>query len=134
MARILIVGCGCRGGMLAKALLAKGYAVRGTSRRAERVAGIEAVGAEAILADPERLTTLLPHLEGVSALCWLMASAAGDHDSVGPLHGARLQALAESLIDTHVRGLVYEAAGSVPASVLAEGAHVARHAQAAHRI
>src|SRR3989442_5790565 len=122
MARVLVVGCGCRGGGLARALLARGYSVRGTSRRSEHLTRIEALGAEAVLADPGRLTTLLPHLEGVSALCWLMASAAGDRESVAALHGARLQALVESLVGTHVRGLVYEAAGSVSAPILPEGA------------
>ena len=33
MARALIVGCGCRGRLLGKELLAQGWAVRGTSRR-----------------------------------------------------------------------------------------------------
>ena len=71
MARVLVVGCGCRGGELAIALLERGYAARGTSRRQVRLGEIEALGAEPALADPDRLATLLPHLEGVSALCWL---------------------------------------------------------------
>jgi nucleoside-diphosphate-sugar epimerase len=134
MARVLVVGCGCRGAELAVALLERGYAVRGTSRRGERLSAIESLGAEAVLADPDRLATLLPHLEGVSALCWLMGNATGAPDAVAALHGERLRSLAESLVDTHVRGLVYEAAGSVHPDALERGAEIARAAGAAHRM
>jgi Trk K+ transport system NAD-binding subunit len=41
LARVLIVGCGCRGVVLARSLLADGHAVRGTTRRPERAAVIE---------------------------------------------------------------------------------------------
>jgi len=75
VARVLLVGCGCRGGELAKALLERGHAVRGTTRDESRFEAIAAAGAEAALADPDRLMTLMPHVEGVSVLCWLMGSA-----------------------------------------------------------
>jgi len=42
LARALIVGCGCRGRELGRALLAEGWAVRGTSRREAGLAEIEA--------------------------------------------------------------------------------------------
>ena len=65
MARVLIVGCGCRGRALAAALVDEGHAVRGTTRaRGVGSPAIEAAGAEAVLADPDRLATLLPHLPG----------------------------------------------------------------------
>ena len=134
MARVLVVGCGCRGGELAIALLERGYTVRGTSRRRVRLGEIEALGAEPALADPDRLATLLPNLEGVSALCWLMGNATGEPEAVAALHDARLEALAESLVDTHVRGLVYEAAGTADPAALARGAEIATAAQAAHRM
>ena len=62
MARALIVGCGCRGRALAGELVTAGHEVRGTTRRSERLAEIEATGAEAVLADPDRLATVVPQL------------------------------------------------------------------------
>jgi nucleoside-diphosphate-sugar epimerase len=130
MARVLIVGCGCRGRALAQRLAAEGYAVRGTTRDPARTADIEAAGAEAVVADPDRLTTLLPRLAGVSAVCWLLGSAEGAPD----LQGARLRSLLERLVDTPVRGVVYEAAGSVDGGLLAEGAAIVREASTRWRI
>ena len=121
MARVLIVGCGCRGRMLAGALIADGHAVRGTTRDPAMLGEIEAVGAAGVLADPDRLATLMPALEQVSALCWLMASATGTPERVAALHGPRLRSLLEALVDTHVRGVVYEAAGDVDGELLAAG-------------
>ena len=128
MARVLIVGCGCRGRALAAALVADGYAVRGTTRRAAGAAQIEAGGAQAAVADPDRLATLLPQLEGVGAICWLMGSARGEPERVAELHGPRLRSLLEHLVDTPVRGFVYEAAGAVEAARLDEGAALVRDA------
>ena len=122
MARVLIVGCGCRGRQLAQALAAEGHSVRGTSRSPEALPEIEAAGAEAAVADPDRVGTLLPLLQGVSAVCWLMGTA----DAAEPLHGPRLRALQEKLVDSPARGLVYEAAGRVDAALLAEGAAIVR--------
>jgi hypothetical protein len=134
LARILIVGCGCRGRELAGALVESGHAVRGTTRREDSLAAIEAVGAEAVLADPDRLSTVMPHLDGVSALCWLMGSASGGADAVAALHGPRLESIATKLVDTHVRGLVYEGAGTVAPELLSEGAAVARRVGASNRM
>ena len=58
---------------------------------------------EAAGVDPDRLATVTPRLEGVTVLCWLF----GD-DSREALHGDRLAALLEYLVDTPVRGFVYE--------------------------
>jgi hypothetical protein len=130
MARVLIVGCGCRGSALARRLAADGYAVRGTTRDPTRTAAIEAAGAEAVVADPDRLATLVPRLAGVSAICWLLGSAEGAPE----LHGARLRTLLERLVDTPVRGVVYEAAGSVDSGLLAGGATIVREAADRWRI
>jgi nucleoside-diphosphate-sugar epimerase len=124
VARVLIVGCGCRGQALARELRAAGHAVRGTTRDPARLAEIEAAGAEAVVADPDRLGTLMVQLDGVSVLCWLMGSAAAE------LHGPRLRTLLERLVDTPVRGVVYEAAGSVPPELLESGAAAVRAASA----
>ena len=95
MARVLIVGCGCRGRSLAATLSGEGHAVRGTTRREEALGEIRASGAEAVLADPDRLATMLPQLEGVSVVCWLISEG-------------RLETLLERLVDTPVRAFVYE--------------------------
>jgi uncharacterized protein YbjT (DUF2867 family) len=128
VARVLIVGCGCRGRELAWELRAAGHAVRGTTRAREHTAEIEAAGAEPVLADPDRLGTLMKQLHGVSLLCWLMGSAEGA--TAEALHGPRLRTLLERLVDTPVRGVVYEAAGSVLPEVLAGGAAAVREASA----
>jgi len=127
VARILIVGCGCRGRALAVSLVADGHAVRGTTRDPARAAAIEAAGAEAWVGDPDRIGTLTYALDNVTVLCWLLASAAGPAEGAAALHTTRLQMLLERSIDTTVRGVLYEAAGSLDTEVLAAGrAAVAR--------
>lgn len=126
MARVLIVGCGCRGRSLAAALRADGHAVRGTSRSPERRAEIEAAGVEAVVADPDRLGTVMGQLAGVSVVCWLLGS--GEGETAAALHGPRLETLLERLVDTPVRGIVYEAGGTVGPELLASGAAAVRAA------
>jgi uncharacterized protein YbjT (DUF2867 family) len=128
VARVLIVGCGCRGRELAWELRAAGHAVRGTTRAREHLAEIEAAGAEPVLADPDRLGTLMTQLHGVTLVCWLMGSAEGG--TAEGLHGPRLRTLLERLVDTPVRGVVYEAAGSLAPELLAGGAAAVREASA----
>ncbi|MFL5816344.1 MAG: NAD(P)-binding domain-containing protein [Conexibacter sp.] len=128
MARVLIVGCGCRGQALARALCAQGHAVRGTTRSEERRAAIEAAGAEVWIGDPDRIATISYALADVTILCWLMSSAEGSEEKIAALHGSRLRMLLERSIDTTVRGLLYEAAGSVDSALLAEGAETVRAA------
>jgi uncharacterized protein YbjT (DUF2867 family) len=125
---VLIVGCGCRGRELAWEVGAAGHAVRGTTRSREHLAEIEAAGAEAVLADPNRVGTLMRELNGVTLVCWLMGSA--DGETAAGLHGPRLQTLLERLVDTPVRGVVYEAGGSLPGELLASGAAAVRAASA----
>jgi nucleoside-diphosphate-sugar epimerase len=132
VARVLIVGCGCRGRELAWELRAAGHAVRGTTRRREGLAQIEAADAEAVLADPNRLGTLIRELVGVSVVCWLMGSAEGE--TAAALHGPRLRTLLERLVDTPVRGVVYEAAGSVAPDLLAAGVAAVHEASATWRM
>jgi nucleoside-diphosphate-sugar epimerase len=122
LARALIVGCGCRGRALASELVGAGHAVRGTTRDAGRIPEIEAAGAEGVVADPYKLATLLPQIEGVGVICWLLGSASGTREELEALHGARLRALLERLVDAPVRGFVYEASGSVDSELLAGGA------------
>jgi nucleoside-diphosphate-sugar epimerase len=123
VARVLIVGCGCRGQALARDLRAAGHVVRGTTRDPARAAAIAAAGAEPYVGDPDRVATLMEALAGVTILCWLMGTASGER--VSELHDGRLRMLWEKLVDTPVRGVVHEAAGPLPRDVLARGRAVA---------
>ena len=105
MARVLIVACGCRGQALARDLVAAGHAVRGTTRDQARTAAIAEAGAEPYVGDPDRIGTLMGALSGVTILCWLLG-----HVPDPDLHGGRLRMLFEKLVDTPVRGVVYERA------------------------
>lgn len=134
MARALIVGCGCRGRELGAALLAEGWAVRGTSRREAGLAAIEAAGIEAALADPDRPATVLDLVADVAAVYWLLGSATGTVENIEAIHGARLERLLEHLVETPVRRFVYEAVGSVDAALLARGAAAVRSASETWRI
>jgi uncharacterized protein YbjT (DUF2867 family) len=111
VARFLIVGCGCRGQALARELIASGHIVRGTTRDPAKLGAIAAAGAEPVLADPYRLATLMPHLDGASAVCWLMGTANGRGDQAEAVHGTRLESMLELIVDTHARGFVYETGG-----------------------
>ena len=128
MARALIVGCGCRGQALAGAL--PEHAIRGTTRSPERLAKLEALGIEGVVADPDRLATVVPVLEGVTVVCWLMGSAVDSRE----VHGDRLRTLMEHLVDTPVRGFVYQAAGTVDPALLERGAQIVREASETWRI
>ena len=108
MARALIVGCGCRGRELGAELLGQGWAVRGTSRREEGLAAIEAVGIEPALADPERPGTILELVDDVAVLVLLLGGATGSEEELAAIHGPRLERLMEHLVETPVRGVVYE--------------------------
>jgi NADP-dependent 3-hydroxy acid dehydrogenase YdfG len=119
VARVLIVGCGGRGQALARALLAEGHAVRGTTRDPARAEAIAAAGAEPYVGDPDRIATLMEAIPGVTVVAWLLGSAQGER--AAELHAGRLRMLCEKLVDTHVRGLLYEAAGTLPGDVLEGG-------------
>jgi uncharacterized protein YbjT (DUF2867 family) len=106
VARVLIVPCGCRGQALARELAAAGHAVRGTTRSEARTGAIAASGAEPYVGDPDRIGTLMGALAGVAVVCWLLGTVP-DRD----LHGGRLRMLLEKIVDTPVRGVVYERAG-----------------------
>jgi uncharacterized protein YbjT (DUF2867 family) len=128
VARALLVGCGCRGRELARALRRDGHAVRGTTRDPARCDEIAAAGAEPWVGDPDRVATLVGALEGVAIVCWLLGSARGEPAAVAALHDERLRFLLGELTDTGVRGFVYEAGGSAPADARARGAAAVRDA------
>jgi nucleoside-diphosphate-sugar epimerase len=134
MARALIVGCGCRGRKLGAALLERGWRVRGTTRDPKQAAGIEAVRIEPAIADPDRVGSILELISDVTLIYWLLGSARGQPYAVAQLHGPRLERILEDIVDTPVRGFVYEAAGTVPAESLQTGAGIARAASTRWRI
>jgi len=121
MARILIVGCGCRGQSLARELAQRGHVVRGTTRSSARFAALEAAGVQPYCGDPNRVGTLVAALDAVTVLCWLLGSATGTANTLSALHSVRLAMMLRRIADTTVRGVVYEAVGSVDPALLAQG-------------
>lgn len=115
-----MVGGGCRGLQLARDLVADGHAVRAVTRSEERRAEIQAAGCECWIGDPDRIGTLRYALDNVTVLLWLLGTATGPN--VADLHGSRLRMMLEKVTDTTVRGVVYEAAGTVDAATLRAGA------------
>jgi hypothetical protein len=134
VARALIVACGCRGRLLGERLLAAEWAVRGTSRRKEGLAPIAAVGIEPALADPDLPGTILDLVGDVTLVLWLLGSAQAEPEVIAAIHGPRLERIMEKLVDTPVRGFVYEASGAVQPHHLKRGETIVRAAAEAWRI
>jgi nucleoside-diphosphate-sugar epimerase len=128
LARALIVGCGCRGRELGSELAGLGWQVRGTSRSADGLDAIAAVGIEPAEADPDRPGGILDLCRDVAVVVWLLGSAGGEADAISALHGPRLERLLEKLVDTPVRGFVYEATGSADAGLLEGGRRIVERA------
>jgi hypothetical protein len=125
VARILILGGGCRGLWLCEHMRADGHAARIVTRSHERRSEIEATGAECLIGDPNRLATLRAAAEHVAIACWLLASASGEDEQLRALHGPRLEQFLRSLVDSPVRGFIYEAGGCAVASdLLARGEQI----------
>jgi hypothetical protein len=126
--RVLLIGGGCRGLALAERLVADGHAVRAVTRVEAHRAAIETAGAECWIGDPDVVGTLRYALESVTILVWALGTATGSDDAVRALHGSRLEMMLSKSIDTTVRGILYEAAGTVAADVLRAGAAQVRRA------
>jgi len=129
-----MVGGGCRGLDLARELIAEGHAVRAVSRHPEARAAIEATGAECWIGDPDVVGTLRYALDNVTVLLWLLGSARGPAEKLAALHGSRLRMMLDKTADTTVRGVVYEAAGTVAPDLLAAGVEEVRHARRTNEI
>jgi hypothetical protein len=127
-----MVGGGCRGLRLARELVADGHAVRAVTRDEARRTEIEAAGCECWIGDPDRVGTLRYALDNVTVLLWLLGTATGPN--VAELHGARLRMMLEKVTDTTVRGVVYEAAGTVDAGILQAGAQEVARARELNEI
>jgi hypothetical protein len=124
VARALIVGCGCRGRLVGQRLLAEGWEVRGTSRTKDGFAAMARAGIEPALADPLYPHTVLELVGDVAIVLWLLASAKGSPEELSAIHGSRLERLMERLIETPVRGFVYEMEGTVDPILLEHGSEV----------
>jgi hypothetical protein len=129
-----MVGGGCRGLALARMLVAEGHAVRAVTRDEARRGVIEAAGAECWVGTPDVVGTLRYALENVTVLLWLLGTATGDAEKVAALHCSRLRMMLEKTTDTTVRGVVYEAAGSLPGELYDAGRAELRHAREANEI
>ncbi len=79
-----------------------------------------------MIGDPDVVGTLARSLEHVSVACVLLGSAVGSPEQLAALHGTRLDMLLTRMVDTTVRGIVYEASGSVDPAVLRAGAALVR--------
>lgn len=101
--RVLLVGGGCRGLELTRALTAEGHAVRAVTRTEAGRAGIEAAGGECWIGDPDRIGSLRYALANVTVLLWALGTVGRSE-----LHGSRLEMMLERTVDTMVRGVVYE--------------------------
>jgi uncharacterized protein YbjT (DUF2867 family) len=116
-----MVGGGCRGLTLARDLVAEGHAVRAVTRRPEARGALEAAGCECWIGTPDVIGTLRYALDNVTLLLWLLGTATGPAEKVAALHGSRLRMMLEKTADTTVRGVVYEAAGTIAPAAFATG-------------
>jgi putative NADH-flavin reductase len=119
--RVLLIGGGCRGRALTHELVADGHAVRAVTRDECGRDAIEAAGGECWIGDPDVVGTLRYALENVTIVVWALGTAAGSPQAVAALHGPRLEMMLSKVIDTTVRGVVYEAAGTIAAETFATG-------------
>jgi hypothetical protein len=90
------------------------------------LAAIEAAGIEPAPADPDRPGTILELVNDVAVLVLLLGSASGSEEELAAIHGPRLERLMEHLVDTPVRGVVYEGT--------TEGTEIVRAAERTWRI
>jgi hypothetical protein len=87
-----------------------------------------------VIADPDRVASVLDHIGDVALVFWLLGSAAGEPEAVAAIHGSRLERLMEKLVDTPVRGFVYEAGGQVQRHHREHGTGIVRQAAKRWRI
>jgi uncharacterized protein YbjT (DUF2867 family) len=114
--------------------MAVGWHVRGTSRGEEGLASIQAAGIEPALADPIRPGTVLELVEDVSVIYWLLGLAEAEPEVLAAIHGSLLQRTLERLVETPVRGFVYESPEDADLEVLERGEAIVRGAGIRWRI
>lgn len=134
MARALLVGCGCRARAVGSRLLKTGWEVRGTSRREAGLFEIEEAGIEPMLADPTDPASVLDLVADVTVVAWLLGSAEGSDEELAAIHGSCLERVLERLVETPVRGFVYDGKGSVDPIHLAHGRELTEMASETWRL
>ena len=134
MARALLLGCGCCARGAGSILLDRGWAVRGTSRSAEGLEAIAADGIEPAEADPDRVGSLTGLLGDVTVVAWLLSGATADPDRLRSLNSERLGSLLAALVDSPVRGFVYEALPAGAAAAADSGRVLVEDAESRWRI
>lgn len=102
----MLVGCGCHGREAGGLLRRRGWAVRGTSRSAAGRAAIEAADLEAADADPDFVGSVVELCADVTVVVWLLAEVGGEAGV--ELNSERLGSLLHKLVDSPVRGFVFE--------------------------
>ena len=118
---MLLVGGGCRGLALTRELVAGGHAVRAVTRGEAGRGAIEDAGAECWIGDPDVVGTLRYALENVTIVVWALGTANGPAAAIAALHGSRLEMMLGRITDTTVRGVIYEAAGTIDHAAFAAG-------------
>lgn len=103
----MLIGCGCHARAAGALLAERGWAVRGTSRSAEGRDAIAAAGLEAAEADPDLVGSVVELCADVTVLGWLLGEATGE--GADELTDERLGSLLHKLVDSPVRGFVFEA-------------------------
>jgi hypothetical protein len=121
---MLVGAASARGLALTRSLVAEDHAVRAVTRTEAHRSVLEDAGAEVWIGTPDRIGSLRYGLENVTILAWCLGNAEGPREAVEPLHGSRLHMMLEKTIDTTVRGVLYERAGSVDPDMLQTGAGV----------
>jgi hypothetical protein len=84
--------------------------------------------------DPMRLGTLRSAFEQVTVACWLFGSVGGTEAEVSALHGVRLESFVRQIVDSSVRGLVYEASGTASPQALQRGRGIVEELTTGHSI
>jgi hypothetical protein len=120
LARVLIIEGGDRALRLAELLVEEGHAVRLTTDDEDRREAITDLGAECWIGTPARLATLRAAIENVSVVCWLLAEMPADNGQLSDLHTSRLEFFLGQIIDSTVRGFVYETLGTTVPTELRE--------------
>jgi hypothetical protein len=87
-----------------------------------------------VVADPNRPASILDQVGDVTVVFWLLGAASAEPQAIATVHGPRLERVLQMLVDTPVRGFVYEAAGSVERPHLERGAEIVREAAKRWRI
>ncbi len=116
MARVLITGTPGRLAPVANRLLADGHVVRCAVPGGEPVCD----GAESVDATPDLPGEIVMALQGVAVVAWLL----GDEPWCDPdLHGGKLETMLLGVVDTGVRGFVYERPVGYDAAAEAQLSH-----------